>query len=197
MKPVVVPHATASASAHRFTGAISHLCTQVAIAGSIRREEGQVSDIEVVCQPITEDPKTDPLETLIDELIADGTLTPWLDKNGRKSMGPKSKRLVFEGTRLDMFIVRPPAQWGVIMAIRTGPAEYSKLLVTQLSKYGLLFDGYRVSEGSLWKSDTQAVDTPTEADFLRYCGQETPVPPSQRQAHYEDICNQRGWTPKR
>lgn len=91
-------------------------CKRVVIAGSIRREKPEVGDIEIVCEPVA--PKTN-FATLIPKLS--------VIKNGEKY----TQLLLPEGIKLDLFKVTPPAQWGVILTLRTGPAEFSRKIVTQ------------------------------------------------------------------
>src|SRR3990167_9592187 len=74
------------------------------------------------------------LDELLAEWKADGRLRDRPDKNGRGAWGPRFKRALYQVTMsklnrnvgLDIFSVLPPAQWGVIFAIRTGPAEDRK-----------------------------------------------------------------------
>ena len=82
---------------------------------------------------------TDALHALATELLAQGVLAHRPDKNGRPAFGEKLKRVVFRGAAgelpLDLFAVTPPAQWGVIFTVRTGPGAFSTRLVTA-RRYG-------------------------------------------------------------
>ena len=79
---------------------------------------------------------------------------------------------------LDLFVVTPPAQWGVQMVIRTGPNKpennFSQWMVTQRAKGGALPDGYYVKDGAVYnaREGMQAVSTPEEKDFFMLCGLE-------------------------
>jgi DNA polymerase/3'-5' exonuclease PolX len=71
-----------------------------------------------------------------------------------------------EGIMLDLFIVLPPAQWGVIYAIRTGPADYSHWLVT-LRKHGGALPSYmKVHDGGIYE-DAELIETPEESDVFK------------------------------
>lgn len=114
-------------------------CERIDIAGSIRRSAAMIKDIEIVAQPMMipdatrlfEDEQVSALTKHIARLTADAdselTFDPDLKRNG-----PKYKRLLW-GQRnpvaqtlpVDLFIVAPPATWGVIKAIRTGPADFN------------------------------------------------------------------------
>lgn len=136
---------------------LSPYCVKVAIAGSIRRKVPFVKDIEIVCQPMPEhQARKFDLKKLIDytNVVKDGD---------------RYKQLVLsEGIKLDLFIVLPPAQWGVIFAIRTGGANFSKRLVTN-KPWGFLPVGYKVKNGAVWKGD-EMIKIDEEDELFRLCG---------------------------
>lgn len=173
---------------------LSPACTRVAVAGSIRRRKPDVGDLEVVAIPRMELRAevehvglfdTEPLvrvpHSLLDEkcayLLEIGDLSPRLDKNHRKALGPRYKRLSYQDVGLDLFVVLPPAQFGVIFAIRTGPAGYSHRLVTSTRDGGLMPAWLQVKDGALMRRDTgDVIPTPTEESFYEAIGQQMPVP---------------------
>jgi DNA polymerase/3'-5' exonuclease PolX len=62
--------------------------------------------------------------------------------------------------------VLPPAQWGALFAVRTGPADFSQRLVTVCKHRGVdMRDGRLVARGS-----GRDVATPEERDFFQACG---------------------------
>ena len=63
---------------------------------------------------------------------------------------------------IDLFIVMPPAHWGVIFAIRTGPAEFSKWLVS-VRKPFLSF-----KDGQLIHHINGVLSTPEEKDVFNF-----------------------------
>ncbi len=158
-------------------------CTKVEIAGSIRRQKPEVKDIEIVAQPylrtdlfgapLDEDSK---LDHLVAQMIRDGRLRKRLNGAGNaQAYGQKYKALAtHDGMPLDLFIVRPPAQWGAVFAIRTGPADFSKYLVTACQGMAL-----KCVEGRLVYADGGTFATPTEESFFKGCGVPW-VPPEQR-----------------
>jgi len=173
---------------------------RIVIAGSIRRGRPDVKDIELVVTPrfrptqvdLFGEPAgyTNLFDTCIDDLIARDILGYRLDINGRKSAGERSKRLVWNsgsmaGIGIDLFSVLPPAQFGLLQMIRTGPADYSKRLVTPKRKGGLLLDGFRVVNGAIWELDKLGMSTimhstPEESDVCRLLGIPL-LPPEERQ----------------
>lgn len=153
--------------------------TRVEVAGSIRRRRPDVGDIEIIAIPKHEVVQADlfaPGEGLnrdllgarCIDLLADGTFTHRLDKNGHQAFGAKYKRLTYRGVALDLFSPDDDT-WGVILTIRTGPAEFSHQLVTSRSHGGLLPNWLRVSEGRIWRGVTP-LSTPEERDVFEAIG---------------------------
>ena len=70
--------------------------------------------------------------------------------------------------QLDLFIVQPPAQWGVQFLIRTGPAMFSKWMVTQRRKGGALPSFAHVRGGAVWNGET-LISMPEESDYFEFC----------------------------
>lgn len=151
-------------------------CVRVEVGGSIRRGKPDPKDIEIVAAPdvrLTEvgrrlfDPpelrSVDMLDRFLDRLVIAGTI-----ERGR-AWGPRYKQVLYKGAPVDLFSVLPPAQWGVIFAIRTGSAEFGKLLVTSRLQGGFMPPDMRVAGGVLWR-EGGAVETPEEEDYFREIG---------------------------
>lgn len=161
-------------------------CVQIAIAGSIRRQRAAVKDIEIVAVPLVvvdydlfDEPRYE--RSLLDGVLAE--LTPrrlrWAEP---KRNGAKYKCLVVPShdVTVDLFIAEED-NYGNILALRTGDAVFSRLLVTPRAHGGLLPDDLRHRQGYLWKGSTR-LEAPTEDTFFAYFGI-TPVPaPSERNA---------------
>lgn len=131
-------------------------CGRIEAAGSIRRKAESVGDIEFVIVPKygtlfgEAKPGTSLLDVELDRLIELGKLTPG-ERNGERW---KQLVLTSSGIKLDLFIVTP-STWGVMMAIRTGPADFSKAIVTEQHRGGRLMDGFAVAEGKVWTRTNQ------------------------------------------
>lgn len=161
--------------AERLLEGLAPACERIEIAGSIRRQAADVGDVELVAIPrgipcdlfgeALEEPSE--LDRLVDELLEAGRLQPRLTLAGSRRMGLRFKALASSGGELgvDLFIVRPPAQWGAIFAIRTGPAGYSRELVTAARRRGL-----RCIEGRLLDLEGNELATPEERDFFDAVG---------------------------
>ncbi len=164
-----------------FKGLIEDACTRVEIAGSILRKRTHCSDIEVVCIPRTGidmfgDPvyTSNKLDARIDDLLKSGIIT------NRVKNGSRFKQFQYEDMTIDLFIVLGgpvdeskstlprefPAQWGVIFAIRTGSAMFSKFLVTTKNQGGALPSNAKVDRGRLF-IEGEFIETPEEMDFFR------------------------------
>jgi hypothetical protein len=82
--------------------------------------------------------------------------------------------------QVDIFIVTPPAQWGPLFTIRTGPESFSGR--EGLMRYINGHTPYRQDEGHLSVRATgEEVSTPTEADYFRVLGLPV-IPPGERSA---------------
>lgn len=162
--------------ARRIRDALAPACERACVAGSLRRRARAVSDIEIVCEPRRDEdlfgaPSGEcQLAALLDRLRAAGSIrwrieTHPAPKDWRAARRMWAAVVLPEEIPLDVFAVRPPAQWGAILAIRTGPAEYSRRLVTSCRTRGL-----RCEDGRLVDAQNRPVETPEERDFIEACG---------------------------
>ena len=160
-------------------------CERIEIAGSIRRGELEPKDIELVAIPritgtiggsdffgnlIDAD-----VHNELDELVNDMVRKPlddqpWHMDSILRRNGLKYKRLrhVDANVCCDLFIVTPET-WGAQFAIRTGPADFSHMLVTRALRLGM-----KQEDGRLWRihrDDTKTViETPEERDYFAALG---------------------------
>jgi len=182
-----VPYGEALRRALTLTGALDSACERLEVAGSLRREKPEVHDIELVAMTRFEERPGDDLwsteathdllEERIAELLAARFIEPRQVANNRADgrvefqtkLGPAFKALVYRGIPVDLFVVRPPATWGCIYALRTGPGDWNTRLVTDCKAIGRRVAGGQVErwDGSAWV----AVPTPEEPDFFRELGQ--------------------------
>lgn len=166
-------------------------CERIEIAGSIRRGKAQVGDIELVAIPklgmnLFDEPDPE-APTELDKVLA--RLMRFDQLRPAERMGPRYKSFWVdwgpEPIKLDLFVVRPPAQWGYIFAIRTGPKEFSKWAVTTRRKAGGLPSHLRVKDGAVWDGE-RVVPMPEEEDFLRLIGMKG-VAPGERGPRWQRI----------
>lgn len=132
-------------------------CERIMIAGSIRRKKPNVGDIEIVCIPkrgqqnSRKTGKPAPImgyiQTVQQWVKIKGE--PW-DKYTQRFVHPKGDDNLNKTIKLDIFTADVD-NWGYILAIRTGSAEYShKVLAT-----GWVRAGYRGQDGYLVKPETK------------------------------------------
>lgn len=161
-------------------------CYRVEIAGSLRRRRPDIGDIDLVCEPIVKpaldmfgEPSGDERNLLherLDDLVERGILEKRLNKLGHASWGPELRRAVHTGLGVDIQIVTDRSAWGAWLAIRTGPAELNKALVTPRHKGGLLPPGFEFQGGFKLYAYGGRVETPTEEALFRALGYECPRP---------------------
>lgn len=158
-------------------------CERIEVAGSLRRGADEVGDVELVCVPRIGPSlyagdlfggggagMVDFLVEKLRELKGRGVLRDRPDSRGRPAWGERSVRALYgerPAVAVDIFIVRPPAQWGAIMFIRTGPAEYVKWAMQRLGERG-----YRCVDGRVVNQAGIAQSTPTEAEVYGLLGWE-------------------------
>jgi len=172
----------ASYQARQLLAYLTPACERAEIAGSIRRGNADVKDIEIVCipkprpRPVFGDAR--PFKTELDALLyqMSQTHSSQYELKAIKG-GDKYKQFLLPkaGINLDLFICTPPAQFGVQFVIRTGPADFSQWVVTQRSKGGALPDGYYVKDGAVWRLSLhgeadESIEMPSERDFLEFLG---------------------------
>jgi DNA polymerase/3'-5' exonuclease PolX len=169
--------------AERLIAQLAPACERIEVAGSIRRERDEVHDIELVAVPRVE------VEV---DLFGDSTarrslLDPALVGLGRfDKNGERYKQIYLpDGIYHDLFLVLPPAQWGVILTIRTGPADFSHWLVTPKRQGGAMPAHLRVHDGALWQGN-EIVPTPEEKDFFAALGLPY-VEPRERRARWNHV----------
>lgn len=165
--------------AESFVELIRESCRRVEICGSIRRGELSVKDAEIVCESKVgksassmfddDDLLACRLESLLNSPGSGVSLDTRTPRNG-----PKYKRLLFAPNNkgraipIDLFIVSPPAQFGVIQLIRTGPADFSRLFVSRVYP-GAMPEGHRVKDGRI-VAHGASIYTPDEASVFETCG---------------------------
>jgi len=157
-------------------------CLRIEAAGSVRRQVEDVGDLELVAIPDPRPPRpefgrpkpfTSKVDELMHHLLEEASVM-------QVKAGPKFKQYRIysshfglpaqtENINLDLFLVTPPADFGVLYLIRTGPADFSRWMVTQRFKGGPLPDELRVQDGAVWRGE-EKVSIAEEADYFKLCG---------------------------
>lgn len=150
-------------------------------AGSIRRRRPDIGDVEFVIEPHYQADLVGGRYPIIDEIqkVAD-ELGTWV--KGANKMMQVTDLLGHEGLKLDLYLVIEPAQWGSILAIRTGPWKLGKYVVSKMREHG-----YRHRNGHAERiRGDELVPTPEEKDFFALA--EVPcVAPAKRDGLLESL----------
>ena len=152
---------------------------KLVIAGSIRRRKPDPGDIEIVAYPlINSTTKHDLFGNVVDttnynafdemceKLLEEGILTKRPNKHGRFTWGQGVKYALYGETKVDLFSCIPPSSWGATLAIRTGPGDFNKLLVTAAKWDGACPRNRKVAGGRAWNLDS-ALNLEASYDFAR------------------------------
>lgn len=150
-------------------------CERIEVAGSVRRKKPEPHDIELVIIPRFEERPANLFDTarvnLVEACLYEMSIAGVLGFNSDvKRNGPKYKRLLHLQTEtiIEIYMAQPD-NWGLIYALRTGPGDFNKLLVTHLSYGGALPLDMAMAQGSLWRRGAKLM-TPTEEVFFAEIG---------------------------
>lgn len=157
---------TAQTIANRVYSRLAPYCSRIDIAGSIRRERPEVGDIEIVCIPLT-------VRYAIDLFQGEGQtmrspeycqiVDQWEKVKGSPS-DKYTQRIVHEGEqtiKLDIFTAIPE-NYGLILAIRTGSADYARRVLAATWKQR----GYHSRNGLLRDEADKIYPIATERDLF-------------------------------
>ena len=160
-------------------------CEAFHIAGSVRRLEHEVNDLEVVCIPRTAVVGYDlfdyPIKARDPEFVRIINTMPKI-KGDPESGRYTRRKYVVHGLgeiEVDIFICKK-VNIGLILAIRTGPAPFSHFMVKRAKMVGLTVENGLVRRGASIR------DMPTEERLFKSL--EMPyLQPEQRRAYVERV----------
>ena len=165
----MITYAEAKRLADQLLAELSPVCERIEIAGGVRRQKPECHDIELVAVP-----KTEPMKDIFGEVVGRrNLLNEFIESQGYfcDKNGDRYKRIVYtEELNCDLFIVLPPAQFGVIFTIRTGPWEFSKHIVTPRKFGGFLPSDCNVKDGAVHDAYGRIIPMFEEIDFLNFIG---------------------------
>ncbi len=155
--------------------ALRPACVRCEVGGSVRRRKPVVKDLEIVFIPQIEERRVDMFnsesvpatEAVIGRLVDCGSLVWDVDV---KRNGPLYKRLIHvsSGLVVELFAARIE-NWGLIYALRTGPGDFNKLLVSHGWQGGAMPSDMRMEGGYLWRRG-ERLETVTEDSFFEAIG---------------------------
>jgi DNA polymerase/3'-5' exonuclease PolX len=158
-------------------------CKRIEIAGSLRRLKPDPADIEIVAIPDQRSAR--PLfgvpyqSTQLAMILSSLELGDDEEIKLHRCLGGDKYQKFWVSIdcgrtwciKLDLFLVTPPAEWGVLYLIRTGPADFSHWIVSPQSIGGGMPDGYHVQDGRILTADNKRYHPcPEEIDFFKFCG---------------------------
>lgn len=153
-------------------------CERIELAGSLRRRSELVGDIEIVAIPkLSRDLFGNPAgSSAVDALLREWPIR--LHKSG-----DKYKQFTFATAagleyQCDLFLQPDSATWAVNFMIRTGPSEFSRLMVTPRNRGGYMPVDLQVRDARVWRGH-ECLDVPEESDLFSLWGMAF-VPPEIR-----------------
>jgi DNA polymerase/3'-5' exonuclease PolX len=146
---------------------IKPYCRHKAVAGSVRRKKpAGIKNIEILAIPL-------PAHDLFgEEDWKNHLVRQFLDTRSdlRVSMNSdKEAEFRLRGAKVELYLVTPPAQWGMQLALRTGPDTYSRWLVTKRRHGGAMPSHLRNRRGALWNG-AELIETLDEIDYFNALG---------------------------
>ena len=159
----------------RLVDVMEPACERIEVAGSIRRGKPDVHDGELVYIPrmvvervdFFQDGLMPATDLIVHHLVEVGVLK-WDDVVKRN--GPKYKRLIDTENELVVELFRATAEnWGLQLALRTGPSGFNKVLVAKPWAGGVMPIDMIMRDAFLWRCGQKLV-TLTEEDFFRELG---------------------------
>ncbi|MCK6483770.1 MAG: hypothetical protein HUU22_19015 [Phycisphaerae bacterium] len=150
-----IPLADALAEAQTFRALFDGMFERWEFAGSLRRRTTDIGDIEHVAIPavstspnLLNEPESEQNHSLRQRAreLLDRRHLALHDYGGSTRFGPRYMGFDYSGRTHELFVATSD-NWGVILAIRTGSADFSRDLMVRLRR-----NGYRVSGGRLWRA---------------------------------------------
>lgn len=172
-----IPLKQARTLAKKIVCQLSPYCQRIRVAGSLRRHKGTIGDIELVVIP-----KYHP--SLFPDLLGQSRLTLALQdlvEQGRllkANRGEAFQQFYIphfqrQGKEFKLEInVSSPERWAVEFAIKTGPVDFSRKLVTTRRKGGFLPSDCSISDGWQVVRAGKIVPLLNECDFIELCCQQ-------------------------
>jgi DNA polymerase/3'-5' exonuclease PolX len=175
-----LPLADAIEAAEAFRDLFDGTFQRWEIAGSIRRQRPAVGDVEHVVIPKTSqfgrNLVWDRMEALLPGVGlfgSRGTLEMAVYPDGKHRFGDLLRGVMFGGIRHEIFSA-DKLNWGAVLTIRTGSADFSRRMVTQMRARGEFCQGGVNGEhrGYVCRINSNSiVECPDERTFFEMCGE--------------------------
>lgn len=164
----MIPLQTATTIAHEVVQQLAPHCERIEIAGSIRRKQSTVKDIEIVCIPkqVEIPGQMDVFGNSSPIMVRDPEFIKVIDNYEfvkGKSKGKHMQRTTADHTVIDLFVAEPD-NWGYILLLRTGSKEFNINMINSMKKRN-----YHCREGKVFFRD-RPVPVRQEQDMFRFAG---------------------------
>jgi DNA polymerase/3'-5' exonuclease PolX len=160
-----MPWAEAYALAEHAAARLRPHVVRLKAVGSLRRRRERCNDLEFLAEPRMVE--ADLFGTMAPDL---GGLRAALLELGTWVKGGERMMQITDfngraGLKLEIYLCHPPAQWGSLLAIRTGPYELGREAVTRMRERGV-----RHEDGRVVDQRGNVIPTPTEEAFFGLAG---------------------------
>jgi DNA polymerase/3'-5' exonuclease PolX len=176
------PREAALEVARELCRALKPVTTRLIVAGSLRRRATTVGDVEILYIPRTEPRQIDLLthgpaslaDDVLNQLLADGTITRRLNKNGSATWGAANKLAVHTRSSIpvDLFETTEASWWNYLVC-RTGPATSNTRIAIEARMHGYRWNPYASGFTSLTDGTATPAMTSEQDVFafvhLPYC----------------------------
>lgn len=160
---------------------LSPYTTAWEIAGSLRRGKDWVGDVDHVIIPkrgagganlfgqADDDVNLlwQALDGLVGKYVKGATLERAAREDGRSCWGDRQRAITYNGYTHELYTATPDTI-GIHLLIRTGPADFSRTMVTRLAQVG-----HPVKDGAVMDGhgpDAKPILTPTETSVFKLAG---------------------------
>lgn len=141
------------------------LTEKLFVAGSVRRGETRIKDIDFVCIPKFKEVANDLFgKPEYINRVVEWANRPNIKEQYRTSGGQRQQKLTYDHVPVEIYMTTPE-QFGRMLAIRTGPESYTKKMAArwvQLGYHGI--DGELISE----TDPSDKPEFPTEEEFFSW-----------------------------
>lgn len=171
-------HSQAISAAETILDLLSSRCSRIVIAGSIRRQATEVSDIEILYIPRTAPADADLFgecahinlaDSALRAMLHTGLISQRLNTRGQATWGEKNKLALHTrtGIPIDFFATTEDCWWNYLVC-RTGPAESNIRIATAAKARGYQWNPY--DPGFTRLQDGQQFPMPSEAAVFNFVG---------------------------
>lgn len=166
---------------------IEGLCTEVGLAGSIRRGKPLVKDVEIVALPKHRATLLARIDNLVIKRLIRKAVYGQADSN---RWGDKYRGFYLRGhdTKVELFI-GDEHNIGYIWWLRTGPGSANQFLMALLIKYG---SPYRAKEGDWWHGEKK-ISVTAEKTLFDLWGMPYLDPKDRTDENYQKYLAKRNW----